>query len=219
MVSIPLLLLLNLSLLLGASSAHEKPKRIEQTNTFRAGRSNDQGRRSLAANVTGIPAAPRSHMTPAGHGMGVKSSGSSPHGPAGSGTKTGTKKKAPSGTKSANLRAGTSGGGGSHNTKSGFILEVSLFTDGYPEETSHFLYDVDYGTYLFWYDGFDAYSFYSELWELDPNGCYQYYILDTYGDGMESGYGAVVMVDGWEYYNSGAYGYGEYVPMGRSDCW
>jgi hypothetical protein len=219
MVSVPLLLLLNLSLLLGASSAHNnKPKRID--NTFRAGSAGrdlaQTNPRALAGNITGVPRA--NVKSAAGHGMGVKSSGSSPQG--GVGTKTGMKKKAPpAGTKSANLRAGGAGGEGPHNAKSGSMyLEVSLFTDGFPWETSHFLYDVDYDTYLFYYDIFDSYSYYPESWQLDPDGCYQYYILDSFGDGMESGYGAIVMVNGWEVFNSGAYGSGVYVPMGRWDC-
>jgi hypothetical protein len=124
------------------------------------------------------------------------------------------KKKPPPSAKSGN-RCGDDGSG---KCGGAFILDVSLFTDGYPEETYHYLYDVDDDFLLFAYDEFDSYSFYSEIWELDPDGCYQYHIYDTWGGGMEEGYGAFVMIDGSEAYAGGNSGEGGFISMGCSGC-
>jgi Trypsin len=97
-------------------------------------------------------------------------------------------------------------------------FQVELRTDGWPSETSHWLHDQDSGMDIFYYSDFDAYESYSEEWSLDANGCYIYHIYDSYGDGMEYGYGVEVKVNGEIIFSGNDYGEGGYLEMGRSDC-
>jgi Subtilase family len=97
-------------------------------------------------------------------------------------------------------------------------FEVELQTDAYPWETAHWLHDQDDGVDIFYEWSFDAYSTYSEAWSLDPNGCYIYHIYDSFGDGMEAGYGVDVKVDGDVQFSGYNYASGGYIEIGRSDC-
>jgi subtilisin family serine protease len=99
-------------------------------------------------------------------------------------------------------------------------FEGRLWTGGWDSfETSHKLIDEDTGETLFWEYSLDPYSYYSQVWSLDPNGCYLYYILDWWGDGSEPGYGFEVLVNG-EILLSGdmIIGYGGYIEIGRPNC-
>jgi hypothetical protein len=65
-------------------------------------------------------------------------------------------------------------------------LTLSIFTDDYPEQTSVKAVELNSMTWIWWYETFEyPNEEYSLQQCVDPSGCYEVFIMDTEGNGIE----------------------------------
>ena len=92
----------------------------------------------------------------------------------------------------------SSGGGGTGNDQDSDCVElvITLRTDRYASDTTHWLQT---GTeYIFYENNFDSFETYRETVCIDPTGCTTYNIRDSFGDGI-SGEGLRKNQQSWQY--------------------
>mmetsp|Transcript_7348 Transcript_7348/g.21365 ORF Transcript_7348/g.21365 Transcript_7348/m.21365 type:complete len:572 (-) Transcript_7348:2075-3790(-) len=84
-------------------------------------------------------------------------------------------------------------------------IEITLHTDRYPEDTTHWL---QVGSEWIFADfEFNSFTTYKQKACIDANLCAEYYILDTFGDGI-FGEGVEIKYDGEVVYTGGSFGFG-----------
>jgi len=96
--------------------------------------------------------------------------------------------------------------GGSNSSSSGCVeLVITLRTDRYGSDTSHWLQEGS--DYIFYENSFSSFETYQETACIDPTVCSQYNIRDSFGDGI-SGEGVEIKYGGEVVYQGGAFGIG-----------
>merc|ERR1712174_44359 len=84
-------------------------------------------------------------------------------------------------------------------------LVITLRTDRYAADTSHWLQEGN--KYIFYDNTFRSFRTYVETACIDPSVCSQYNVRDTFGDGI-SGEGVEIKYDGEVVYQGGDFGVG-----------
>lgn len=106
-----------------------------------------------------------------------------------------------SGNSGNNSGSNNAGGNGSSCVE----LVITLRTDRYASDTSHWLQEGN--RYLFYQNTFASFQTYQETACINPNVCSQYNIRDSFGDGI-TGEGVEVKYDGEVVYQGGDFGIG-----------
>jgi len=113
-----------------------------------------------------------------------------------------------------NNSSGGGGGGTGNDQDSGCVeLVITLRTDRYASDTTHWLQTET--EYLFYENNFDSFETYRETACIDPTGCTTYNIRDSFGDGI-SGEGIEIKYGGELVYSGGDFSVGGIKYLGSS---
>lgn len=114
---------------------------------------------------------------------------------------------------SSSNNSGSGNSSGTGNSNSGCVeLVVTLKTDRYGTDTSHWLQEGS--EYIFYDNNFASFRTYQESACINPNVCSTYNIRDKFGDGI-SGEGVEIKYGGEVVYSGGDFGVGGIKYLGK----
>jgi subtilisin family serine protease len=106
------------------------------------------------------------------------------------------------------------GSGGTGSDSDCVELVITIRTDRYASDSSHWLQTGAAAAYLFYQSDFDSFETYRETNCVDPNVCTTYNVRDSFGDGI-SGEGVEIKYGGVVVFSGGDFGVGGIKTIGN----